>query len=329
MFDQARIQKVLFVLSVCVFSLTTAVIVNAQAAYQPGQRIEYKAERYPEKWEVGTVVRLTPDGKQVIIRQKPNQFYPDGFERAYALEDIRPLTRNPAAPEQPGKPNAPANLRPAQAESAEREPANAHSGGAGLMGQQDVLSFLQTRLGNGDQFMNSKHEQVLQELRQEILRRGVSFRYQAVGQFADQLGKFGYSTGVTAALFENYGPPAKINVLFGKWYLAKVGATTTFNRGRDVYQRQEYGANAGSLTIAEGGTYIWDSPSGVLQGRWRKATPEELAKSDKGGEGVVLLNAKSQLDWLVFKRNEEGPQGEGIKITDLATRNLRERGTRR
>ncbi|HYE74748.1 MAG TPA: hypothetical protein VEF04_15525, partial [Blastocatellia bacterium] len=75
--------------------------------------------------------------------------------------------------------------------------------------------------------------------------------------------------------------------------------------------------------------YNWDSPSGVLQGRWRKATPEELAKSDKGGEGVVLLNAKSQLDWLVFKRNEEGPQGEGIKITDLATRNLRERGTRR
>lgn len=331
MSGQERVRKVWFVLAACVFfSTTTAVIVNAQAAYRPGQKIEYKAERYPEKWEVGTFVGMTPDGKQVIIRQKPNQFYPDGFQTAYALEDVRPLTRNQAAPEQAGKRNAPPDPLPDQAAgTAHKTGDTPQEGGAGLLSQQDVFYFLQTRLGNGDPFMNPKREQVLQELRQEILRRGVNFRYHAIGQFADHLGKFGPPTGITAALFENYGAPAKMTSLFGKWYIAKVGATTTFSRGGDVYQRQEYGANAGSLTINEGGTYVWNSPSGVLQGQWRKATPEEMAKSDKGGEGIVLLNAKSRLDWLIFKRNEEGPQGEGIKITDLATRNMRERGTRR
>lgn len=327
MFEQGRMRKVLFALAACVFfPTTTAVIVNAQVSYKPGQQIEYKAERYPEKWEPGAVVRMTPEGKQVIIRQKPSQFYPDGFQSAFSLEDVRPLTRPGSLKSETLQPNPQAG----QLDDTKAEPKDAGGGdGAGLMSQQDVLSFLQNRLGSGDPFMNPRREQALQELRKEILRRGVSFRYHSIGQFANEIGKFGAPTGVTFAMSENYGPPAKRISLFGKWYIAKVGATTTLSRGGDVYQRQEYGANAGSLTVNEGGTYIWNSPSGVLKGQWRKATPEEMAKSDKGGEGVVLLNAKSGLDWLVFKRNEEGPEGEGIKITDLDTRNMRERGTRR
>lgn len=42
----------------------------------------------------------------------------------------------------------------------------------------------------------------------------------------------------------------------------------------------------------------------------------------------MLLKAKAGADWLAFGRDEEGPQGKGIKLTDLQTRNLRERGTR-
>ncbi|HLG15919.1 MAG TPA: hypothetical protein VJH03_15645 [Blastocatellia bacterium] len=323
-------RRVLFGLAACLyFSITAAAILNAQASYQPGQKIEYKAQRYPEKWEVGTVVGMTPDGRQVIIRQKPNQYYPEGFQTAFSLEDVRPL-RNQAATGQPVKRDTPEKPVPSQQDDTKHEPRGASVGnGAGLMSQQDVLSFLRDRLGKGDPFMNPRREQVLQELRKEILRRGVSFRYQSIGEFANEIGKFGPPTGVTAALFANYGPPAKRDSLFGKWYIAKVGATTTYSRGGSVYERREYGGNAGSLTIDESGTYTWNSPSGVLKGQWREATAEEMAKSDKGGEGVVLLNAKSRLDWIVFRRNDEGPQGDGIKITDLDTRNMRELGTRR
>jgi hypothetical protein len=53
-----------------------------------------------------------------------------------------------------------------------------------------------------------------------------------------------------------------------------------------------------------------------------------MAKSDKGGEGIVVLNGKSHVSWLIFTRDENAPEGVGIKIVDLETRNMRERGTR-
>ena len=197
------------------------------------------------------------------------------------------------------------------------------------MSQQQVLGFLRDRLGPGDPFRNPQRDQVLAELRNEVLRRGVDFRYATLGDFSNELGKFGALSNVTAPLAKNYGAPATVTSLTGRWLIAKVGATTTFARGGDLYQRQEYAGNAGSLEVNADGSYRWDSPSGLLIGRWRNATPDELALSDKGGAGVVLMKAKSGADWLVHSRNEEGPQGQGILITDLATRNLRERATRR
>jgi hypothetical protein len=81
--------------------------------------------------------------------------------------------------------------------------------------------------------------------------------------------------------------------------------------------------------VNQNGSYVWDSPSGVFQGRWRPATPEEMAKSDRGGQGVVLLNAKSGSDWIVFERNDEGQQGkDGVRISDLYNRGITEIATR-
>ena len=176
--------------------------------------------------------------------------------------------------------------------------------------------------------MNPRREAVLGQLREEIMKRGVSFRKHAIGPFADELGKYGALSNVTGPLSDNFGPPAKQAELMGTWRIAKVGATTTVTRGGDLYQRQEYAGLAGSMTINPNGTYVWNSPSGVLRGNWRAATREEMAKSDKGGDGVVLLGAKDGVDWLVHKRMEEGPEGTGVMIRDLATRNLRERATR-
>lgn len=325
MFEYKKIRTFSIVFGACALIATaTATAASSQRGFNPGAKVEYKAQNWPEKWEIGTFVKELPGGTQVLIREKPNEFHKEGFERAYALAEVRPVTRKEPAPNNPEARNAPP-------EKAEPEPtaASEADAGAGLMSRQDVLAFLRKRLGNGDPFMNPKREQALQDLRTEILSRGVSFRYHSIGEFANDIGKFGPPTAVTAALFENYGALAKRDSLFGKWLIAKVGATTTFERGGDVYQRQEYGASAGSLIVNPNGSYVWDSPSGVLKGQWRKATAEEMGKSDKGGEGLVLLSAKSGADWLVFKRNEEGSQGEGIKISDLATRNLRERGTRR
>jgi hypothetical protein len=317
MFNYEKVLKLSILLGAC--ALIATPMATVAIAQKPGDKVEYKAQNYPEKWEVGTFVKVLPGGTQVLIREKPNEFYNEGFERAYALDQIRPLTRNQAAPDQPGQRNAPPNPQPDQPRDAEPQPdKDAGDGGGPQMSQQDVLAFLRNRLGAGDPFMNPKREQALQELREQVLSRGVNFRYQGIGEFANDIGKFGPTTSVTSSLYDNYGPPARLNALLGKWFFAKVGAP-----GAPMF------GNAGSLNINANGNYIWDSPSGVLRGQWRKATAEEMARSDKGGEGIVLLQAKSGGDWLVFKRNEEGPQGEGIKITDLATRNLRERGTRR
>jgi hypothetical protein len=293
-----------------------AVLVVAQNS---GDTVEYKAERFPEKWEVGTVVRPLPGGTQVLIREKPTQFFPEGFERAYSLADIRAVGQQPPVPK----------AAPAPAAAAARPTAPAASPAAGAAGgpmtQPEVIAFLRARLGDGDPFAsNPAREQALQQLRQEVLRRGVSFRYAAIGTFSNELGKFGALSNVTAPLAQNFGPPGTAAALMGKWLLLKVGATTTVSRGGQLYQRQEFAGNADALIINADGSYLW----GSIKGRWRRATAEELAKSDKGGEGVVLLRGKSGADWLAFHRDEGGPEGRGIKITDLETRNLRERGTR-
>jgi hypothetical protein len=309
------------------FASTSALAQN----YQPGQQVEYKAQNWPETWEVGTIVRDLPGGTQVLVREKPTQFFPEGFERAYALADVRPVTQAlaPAAQTPSAQPRA---VPPPIARAGLTQAARAAGGGGGCAGapmsQQQVLGFLAQRLGPGDPFANPQREAVLQALREEVLECGVDFHNHAIGDFANQLGEYGALSNVTAALSDNFGPPARQSELMGTWRIAKVGATTTVSRGGDLYQRQEYAGLAGSLTLDAGGTYVWDSPSGLLRGNWRAATAEEMAKSDKGGEGVVLLGAKSGVDWLVHKRTEEGPEGTGIMIRDLATRNLRERATR-
>ncbi|KAF0096688.1 MAG: flagellar motor switch protein FliN [Hyphomonadaceae bacterium] len=330
---------------ISIFALVFVGLSAYAQTFQAGQQVEYKAQRWPEKWDKGVIIRVYPEGTQVLVREAPTQFFPEGFERAYALEDVRPAAPpapaaqnppNPVVQDAPAPQNAPMPPpaqqnqpmpmpQPMPAPTANNTPAG---GGAGLMSQQDVLSFLTNRLGNGDPFANPGREAALQALRQEILRRGVNFRHHAIGDFSNQLGRFGALSNVTYALSSNFGAPARQNELNGNWRLMKVGATTTFTQGNDLYRRMEYAGDAGSLAINADHTYVWNSPSGVLRGSWRSATQAEMAASDKGGEGVVLNRAKSGADWLVYKRAEEGPEGTGIMVTDLATRNMRERGTR-
>ncbi|MEQ1607292.1 MAG: hypothetical protein ABL999_20720 [Pyrinomonadaceae bacterium] len=296
---------------VLLIAVVNVVIADAQ---KPGDKVEYKAQNWPEKWEVGTFVKILPGGKQVLIREKPTEFFPEGSERAYALDEIRPVAKAPVQ-DRIKDPNTPPN--PPDKPRDDGNAADGNKAAGPQMSQQDVLDFLRNRLGDGDPFRNPKREQVLQQLREEILRRGVNFRYSSIGDFSNQLGKFGALSNVTYPLQVNFGPPAKSDALLGKWSFSKVGAPANPMFG-----------NNGSLVINANGSYVWNSASGVIKGKWRKATADEMASADKGGEGVVLLAAKSGSDWIAFKRNEEGSQGQGIMLQILPSHNLRERGTR-
>ncbi len=130
--------------------------------------------------------------------------------------------------------------------------------------------------------------------------------------------KYGALSNVHFALNDNFGPPAKQRRADGHvaaWSRSarppRSSAAAIPTSGRNI------AGLAGSLTLSAGGTYVWNSPSGVFQGNWRAATEGEMTQSDKGGEGVVLLGAKSGGDWLVHKRTEEGQEGTGIMIRDL------------
>ncbi len=309
-----KLRSLLFPLTTFVTILmTTAVIANGQC--KPGEQIEYKAQNWPEKWEVGTCVKTLPGGSQVLVAEKPNQFYPEGFHRAYDLADVRPV--RPVQPE-PARNQTPA--QPDQVDNGAKPgkndpPANGPAGPQ--MSQQDVLSFLRRRLGDGDPFMNPMREWALKDLRDEILRHGVSFHNTSIGPFANELSKFGALSNVTAALDENYGPPAMRDELFGRWLFTKVGAGSNPRFG-----------NNGPLTINANGTYVWDTGTSVVRGTWRDATPEEMAGVDKGGQGIVLSKGKGGWDWIAARRDEEGPAGKGIKLHNLPDHNLRERGTR-
>jgi hypothetical protein len=188
---------------------------------------------------------------------------------------------------------------------------------------------LAARLGNGDPFGNPAREQVMQQLRTEIMRRGVNFRYESIGDFNNQIRKYGATSVVTYPMEENFGPPGRVADLIGRWRMFKVGATTTFNKGNETWRRMEYHGDAGALSVNGDGSFLWDSPSGILKGQWRKASTTEMAGVHKGGEGVVLTKAKEGGDWLVVRRTEPGSEGTGILVLGhLPAYNLRERGVR-
>jgi len=300
-----------------------APVANAPApaalTFEPGEQLEYRAVKWPEKWEVGTVVRRIPNGKQVLIREKPTEFNPDGFERAYDFAELRPLKT-------PGGGDQAASCGDEMSGDTQAPPTAA---AGGPMSQEDVLSFLRTRFAGVDPFRHPKREEILEQLRVEALRRGVSFRNETLGAFSNELGKFGALSNVRAALTDNFGAPARLQDLYGEWALFKVGIAIPKEKNGRIAPGREFFGDGGGIIINPDRTYVWHATATPIKGSWRPATPDELAKSDKGGEGIVVLNGKGTWSWLIFKRDEGGPEGTGIKVVDLDTRNLRERGTRR
>ena len=307
---------------VCVAVLLVGTAVASAQTYKPGDKVEYKTQSWPtEKWEVGTVERMTPEGKQVIIRSAPREFYPQGDTRAYSLDEVRPL--GAGNKEQNDKTRPPTDNPPKETGRIEQS----KEGGGSLMTQAEILSFLQNRLGDKPFSVESaKREQAFKDLAQEIMDRGVDFRYEVLSKFGNELGKFGATSTVTFPIEGNYGPPPKQSWLMGAWDTSIVAV------GHIV----SIGAKAGMLTINGNGTFVWkayptDPPAKYIRGRWRKATVEEMQDppSYRGGDGIVLLNAKTGYDWLVTKDRVTTLAGDWIDIAELKSRQMHEGGKRR
>jgi|CXWL01.1.fsa_nt_gi hypothetical protein len=298
-----------------VLSLTCSVTAQADK-YKPGEKIEYKdTSVYPPKWEQGVYVKATSDESQPIIRQKPSQFFPEGFERATSWENIRPLGQQPADPVKPkDDPNKPIGLPPNPADG---------KGCAAVLTENDIVAYLEKNLGD-DPFKDSrKKEQVEKDLAKMIRDCGLSFRYKGFGSpFYKRIEKFRLLTTATYRLSRNFQKPVDQAWYLGTW---RTGNQSTYGWVID--------SRSGTLTINGNGTYTWkvggsDPPSKVIRGNWRAATDAEMAVSWQGGAGIVLLNSYGGFDRLVREDDESTLPGKWIDIADLGTRGARHYGVR-
>jgi len=287
--------------------------------YKPGEKIEWKTSNYPETWEEATFIRATPDGSQPIIREKPNEFHKDGFQRGTSWTDIRPLSAKSADK---------ATVNDAEADNYKTASATTTDFGTGLMTQEQVLSFLQTKLGDKP-FQNPRREEIKKELAEMIKARGLDFRHESSTDFYSKIAKYGANTSdLDFPLTYNYGEPTRESWLMGAWNLGKIGAAVDYVRNNRVYRQGEIGvANVGTLTLNANGTYIWKAGAkDSTSGKWRKATKAEM--KSEGGDGIVLLEAKSGYDWIVTKNRRTKLEGEWINISELGTRQINEYGSR-
>ena len=289
--------------------------------YKPGEKIEYNDSG---TWVEATFVRVGEDGSQPMIRMNPTEIYPGGYERWTSWVSIRPLS---AKSENKASVNTNRANNTKADDSTTKE--TTKDFGNGVMTQTEVLGFLQTKLGDKP-FENPRRDEIKKELAEMIKARGLDFRFISSDTvFWNKLAKYGaVISEITFPLGDNYGEPTSKSWLMGVWTLGKIGAAVDYTKNNRVYRQGEIGVgNVGTLTLNSDGTYIWKSAMAQsTSGKWREATKEEM--KSKGGEGIVLLKAKSGYDWIVTKDRTTTLKGEWLNISELGTRQINEYGSR-
>jgi hypothetical protein len=250
----------------------------------------------------------------------PNEFHKDGFERGTQWEKIRPLGAKKTAAD---------NEQRTQDKENNQNTAEITKGfGTGLMTQQQILSFLQTKLGDKP-FQNPRREEIKKELAEMIKARGLDFRFDSTMDFYSKLNKYvAMTSDITFPLSYNYGEPTKESWLTGAWQLSKIGAVVDYEKNNRIYRQGEIGVGGvGALTLNANGTYIWKSVTAQsTSGKWRKATQEEMKY--QGGDGIVLLKAKGGEDWIVTHDRSTTLKGDWINLAQLNWRQIKEYGFR-
>lgn len=278
-------------------------------AFAPGQKVLLN---YHGDWVEAEILRK--DGAQYVVRHQT----PFGPAQAYyEPEKLKPLGKQgPATPQ---------NATPAPNPTATVQPA----GGGGLMSESELKAYLEANLGGNPWAPN--RAAVLDELRRQIMTRGVNWHYSTQSPlYQDTVGKFGLTSDITRPLDDNFGPNPTRDALFGTWRTEVNGPTTYSTDGARVYRHDPIHATTGSLTINPGGSYSWTVTNGqVVQGRWRPATTAEMQYT--GGEGLVLTAGRGGQDWIVTKFRDPVPAGYSpnwINIFELTTRQERQFGNR-
>jgi hypothetical protein len=266
--------------------------------FSPGETVEYKVRgAFPAQWERGTVVRSLDGGKQYLIREKPNQFYPQGFEAAYNPGEVRPLrtaastnTPSPAAPQPVAPPPAILGLI---------------ENGAGLLSPDDIFQYSRALFGNGDPFAHPQRQAILDQIRDSIKARGTSFLPDLA--FSNRMGAIGaYSVHISSAIEANYGAAPKLDDYIGTFLLRvsnRGSQSTSTNGSTVVITTTDEQLESGELTIKRDGSYIWkqgrnDPADTWLHGKWRAARPDEMHLWE-GGPAIWLEQAKQGQDYMV------------------------------
>ncbi|MBI2571742.1 MAG: hypothetical protein HYV63_32430 [Candidatus Schekmanbacteria bacterium] len=287
-------------------------VVQAET-FQPGEVIEYKVGgAYPERWERGVIVRVLPEGKQYLIRQKPTQFFAEGAETAFAVADLRrPKDEKPA---QAGGASA---ASPFDSAAYARKPAPAPPCGegadGGLLSKDQVIAHARLLMG-ANPFTNPIRDSILERIRDYVKSCGTNFgtdddfraRMDAQGTMSSHIGW---------AVDSNRGARPKLDDYFGTWLLraASRGSTVVSQaNGRTVARTTDSQAESGRLTIHADRTYVWEVLRGDpeekwLRGRWREVVPEEL-NAWEAGPAIWLEKAKQGDEYMVrMGRDPEWP----------------------
>ncbi len=146
-----------------------------------------------------------------------------------------------------------------------------------------------------------------------IKQRGLDFRYStSLREFRNRLSAVGTSSEISFALQDNFGEPTRKAWLMGSWTLGKIGGAVYYQQNNRVYRQGETAvANVGTLTLNANGAYAWKSETAQsTNGQWRNATKAEM--KSEGGDGIVLIGAKSGYDWIVTKAAERRSRESGF-----------------
>lgn len=180
--------------------------------------------------------------------------------------------------------------------------------------RQEIIEALTARIGTDGP--HPKREMICKEIRDEIKKRGVNFKYSTLTDMTP-IFKAGGNSSVTDAIAANFGVPRSLAWLMGEWNVS----VTFVSAGT--------GAKLGFLSIEPDHKYLWklgadDEPKKWIDGKWRDATSDEM--NYNGGAGIVLLGGEQGYDWIVHRDYTAQEGQEWINIADLASRQVKRGG---
>lgn len=293
--------------------LSLTQVALAESPYRPGESVEYKVRgSYPEKWDLGRVIREYPGGSQYLIREAPTPYFPEGPEVAHATTELR----------RPGA-LATAHTKPAPARPESTATATTPVGrtvipmGEGLLGKEELIAYARRLMGDQPFADSSRREKVLEQIRDTIKARGADFQYITLDEFSNRMYAQGtMSSHIGFAINSNFGPPPTLDDYIGTFHLraANRGSKSVKSDGsRVTVTTTDSQHESGALTINRDGTYVWaylrgSSPDTWKHGRWRVVSAEEMLPWE-AGPAIWLQDAKQGADYMVRMDRQPGWRG--------------------